>query len=471
MRRKRQVQLWLVCAIAATALACAEVDVASAPDAGEQNLRPEPPVPPQFDAGGVGIDGGDEPDGCPESCEPGERRCEGAGYQVCERDETTGCNGWGDIVDCSNPGEACVRGACEIPTGCVDNDGDTYGVQCPAGPDCNDTNAEIHPAAAEVCDGVDNNCDGTTDEGFDVGSACTIGSDTCGGSGTYVCDDDGTGVVCDAQPTGGTPETCNGVDDDCDGIIDNGVCEFCSTDVAEPNDARDQAGLISPDTQKVGYLCYQESDWFELEVQPGRDYVLTVAFPEELSDVRVNGFVDGVQMVSADDAGDGVVISVDGDAGTDFHIEVVNKEAVETYFRIAFADSSAFECAGEDYFAPNQSIQMAFPLISNWLIEAFMCPAFGATGSDWFRLGELQQGKRLTVMMEEYEGVFTDYDLDLHLWTDPDGDNTYTREASRTTFDDLETLVHDVSHTGTHFIEVRDYGGDGADYGLVWSSE
>ncbi len=68
------------------------------------------------------------------------------------------------------------------PTSCTDGDGDGY---C-AGDDCNDGNAAIHPGAAETCDGVDNDCDGTVDEGCGgtcdlspPGDACTSNSDCC----------------------------------------------------------------------------------------------------------------------------------------------------------------------------------------------------------------------------------------------------------------------------------------------------
>ena len=71
-------------------------------------------------------------------------------------------------------------------TSCTDADGDGY---C-ASEDCNDSNAAVNPGAAEVCDGIDNNCDGVTDPdcgsgGCDLlpsGSPCTANGECCSGN-------------------------------------------------------------------------------------------------------------------------------------------------------------------------------------------------------------------------------------------------------------------------------------------------
>ena len=100
------------------------------------------------------------------------------------------------------------------------DDGDLDG--WPADVDCDDAVAAINPGAEEVCDGVDNDCDGLIDDGnpdtlevcgSDVG-ACSLGREVCVNSGGVV----GT-VDCldDVEPV---DETCNGLDDDCDDSTD-----------------------------------------------------------------------------------------------------------------------------------------------------------------------------------------------------------------------------------------------------------
>jgi hypothetical protein len=86
----------------------------------------------------------------------------------------------------------------------IDNDGDGFSEN---DGDCNDADREICPDAVEVCDGVDNNCNGIRDEGL---------LNVCG-----LCGPD-------------LEETCDEIDNDCDGDIDEGCPGRISVAVLSP---------------------------------------------------------------------------------------------------------------------------------------------------------------------------------------------------------------------------------------------
>jgi hypothetical protein len=69
----------------------------------------------------------------------------------------------------------------------------------------------------EVCDGVDNDCDGFVDNRFDVGAPCILSGGGCVPLGLKICTSDGSGTICEATRV---DATCDGVDDDCDGQVD-----------------------------------------------------------------------------------------------------------------------------------------------------------------------------------------------------------------------------------------------------------
>ncbi len=105
---------------------------------------------------------------------------------------------------------------------CLDDDDDGHGVagpDCDGPPDCRDDDPTRYPGAVERCDGVDDDCDGAVDEGFELGQACDGGVGQCAAAGVWICDGDG-GRRCDAEVGEPVAEACNGLDDDCDGATD-----------------------------------------------------------------------------------------------------------------------------------------------------------------------------------------------------------------------------------------------------------
>ncbi len=129
-------------------------------------------------------------------------------------------DGVGDSIDCNDEDPAISIFAAELCDGIdndcdgsIDEDFDFDGdgtKRCDEDvDDCDDTDPDVGPDAEEVCDAIDNNCDGAIDEGFDADGD---GWTTCAGD----CDD-GENTV---GPN--TAEECDGVDNDCNGTIDDG---------------------------------------------------------------------------------------------------------------------------------------------------------------------------------------------------------------------------------------------------------
>ncbi|MGM0576472.1 MAG: MopE-related protein [Myxococcota bacterium] len=138
------------------------------------------------------------------------------------------CNGVDD--DCDG---ATDEGFDDLFTSCSAGQGQCqrFGVRT-CSDDGSGTACDAVPAApsTEICDNLDNDCDGETDQGFDdKGTVCQVGQGVCARAGIRVCTADGTATTCSAEPgVPGTSDTCDGLDDDCDGQTDEDYPELGS---------------------------------------------------------------------------------------------------------------------------------------------------------------------------------------------------------------------------------------------------
>jgi len=162
-----------------------------------------------------------------------------------------------------------------------DLDGDGYSTT-----DCDDGDASVNPGATEVCDGVDNDCDGSIDEAGATGGStwyadadgdgygdAAASTTACSQPSGYVADgtdcDDG-----DATAYPGATEVCDGLDNDCDGSIDEGTTASTWYADADGDSYGDDATALSTCSPPAGYVTTGgDCDDAAASVNPGAEEV------------------------------------------------------------------------------------------------------------------------------------------------------------------------------------------------------
>jgi hypothetical protein len=185
-------------------------------------------------------------------CAAGTRQCQ-SGTLTCVRNmnpTTETCNGLDDNCNGAVDEGFMVGQACTVPGQQGRCAMGTY--QCQT----NGTSACVGPSpVAETCNNIDDNCDGTVDEGNPGGGgACTTGQPGVCAAGTRQCQ---AGMLNCVRNVGPSMEICDGLDNDCDGVVDNGLivdadgdgvraCGTCGAPAAPNCDCNDMSAMVRP---------------------------------------------------------------------------------------------------------------------------------------------------------------------------------------------------------------------------------
>ena len=170
----------------------------------------------------------------------------------------------------------------ETPISCTDSDGDGYyeeGGQC--GPiDCQPGDYSSYPGAPEVCDGVDNDCNGQSEDGSGetwYGELTSCGTGVCESSGVLTCVEGEQVDTCEVGTPTENPETsCDAYDNDCDGETnEGGICEQALICGYKFNDLNQNQEKDTGEPTLLGWLIslaqWANDDWTPITTDTTND--------------------------------------------------------------------------------------------------------------------------------------------------------------------------------------------------------
>ena len=301
-----------------------------------------------------------------------------------------------------------------------DNDGDGWQID----EDCDDGDPVVNPGATESCDGRDNDCDGSTDEdvlllyyadsdGDGYGDPASTTS-ACAPPPGYVsnsddCDDSNPAVY-------GGVEVCDGVDNDCDGVVDFG--RHVPTDFSSIQDAID--GSSSGDTICVAAGAYDETIDFT-----GKD--LVIEGYEGADSTLIDG--DGVGPVVRIDSGESAAATLRGftvtggeaETGAGLYVENADPTLESLIIEDNTCSGVYYYCTGTGaYFAQSDANLSGVRIIDNeasWPGDSGLAYGWGTGlyvegGSPVFTLVDLQGNEHAAIATISY---VTAYGVGAHL--------------------------------------------------------
>jgi hypothetical protein len=332
---------------------------------------------------------------CSPACVAGDTRCDDDGnISVCQLRD--GCLHWSEPRGCG-PEMLCVGQVCTAARDCHDQDGDGAGVgtDC-VRQDCNDREPLERPGGIELCDGLDNDCDGVVDNNPDCAECdpdnCAPGTMACSGQNVVACvrGPDGCGVR-------DLVIRCDG-----DDVCRQGLCGpyECSDDRSEPNDDLESAKDVTREVLVGGQLCRDDPDWFEIAAAEAGDFIeVELQADGAAGDLDLFLWTPDAQVAESAQAGSAERVVWQAPQATPIFVQVAGHDGAEGGYTLSWTVTGLRAC-NDDGQEPNDAHLVASRLTPMSAFTATACPG----DDDWY--GPLEVEDDTTVMIQITDGEF-----------------------------------------------------------------